>query len=411
MIDYLLNFKKKIGFSDFFVKVIESFFGRGSFIVFSLLFTFICARLYGPELFGEYTYAFTLVTLLMILAKAGMDEGLIYSLPKDKYKNVSLSFIVNIAISVIIITISWFVIDDIYLKFMLPLIWLVSAEQLFFGIYRSEGKIKEFYYIYGLLSMILRVMMIILFYYIFGKNEYSIAIAIYISFIFSNSIYFWRNKQKFKKVIVDKKFLLYSFPLVIATMMGSLINKIDIVMLGSMSNSFSVGVYQVTAQISKVVQVMLMVFNTVFAPKVAHLYHQGKESELIGLYIKGTRILALLALMVTIPILFFSDPLLSLFGEEFKYGQEALIMKCVGQFVNIAVGGVWLMLSMTGNPKFQMYANTFAFMVNIILNYFLIPKYDINGAAFASMITLVITNVIGYIVVAKSFKARVFKFF
>src|SRR5699024_8610213 len=103
-----------------------------------------------------------------------------------------------------------------------------------------------------------------------------------------------------------------------------------------------------------------------------------------ALYIKATRFLFVFSLISTFLLLVFSEFILSVFGAEFVQGQSALILRTLGQFVNIAVGGVWYMLSMTGKPKFQMYANSFALLLNILINFILIPKYGISGAAFAS---------------------------
>lgn len=141
--------KKKVTSSEFIIKILESLFGRGSFIIFTLLFSVVCTRIYGAEIFGRYTYVFTLISVIGIIAKAGLDNGLMYSIPKDKYKYVSLSFVINFIISILLITVIWLFIDDMYIKFMLPLIWFISTERLFFGLYRSEKKIKEFYFING----------------------------------------------------------------------------------------------------------------------------------------------------------------------------------------------------------------------------------------------------------------------
>lgn len=127
----LENFKKNLINSDFIIKLLESFFGRGSYILFTLIFSFVCTRLYGAEIFGAFTYAFTLAQILMVIAKSGLDNGLIYSIPKNQYKHISFSFLTNFAISILLILLIWTFIDDVYIKFMLPLIWLISAEKLF----------------------------------------------------------------------------------------------------------------------------------------------------------------------------------------------------------------------------------------------------------------------------------------
>ncbi|MDQ0297881.1 O-antigen/teichoic acid export membrane protein [Salibacterium salarium] len=346
----------------------------------------------------------------MIIAKAGLDNGLMYSIPKNNNKHISFSFIVNILLSIVIVVLLYVFIQDIYIRWMLPLIWLVSAERLFFGIYRSQGKIKEYYFINGFLSMIIRIGSIVGLYYVTGENEYSVALGVYISFIFSNVVYYIKNKKNFGEVNVDKEYLKYSIPLVFATMMSTIINRIDIIMIGNMTNESYVGIYEITFLVSNSVASLLIIFNTVFAPKIANLYHSGQIEVLQKLYVVSTRGLAIVALIITVIIIMNSEFILSVFGEDIVEGVTALNFRSIGQFINIAVGGVWLMLSMTGKTKFQLYANIFVCIVNISLNFILIPIYGINGAAFASMVSIVLINITGYFIVSRLFKVKVFKY-
>jgi O-antigen/teichoic acid export membrane protein len=406
-LERIITFKKTLN-NEFIVKILESFFGKVSFVFFTMLFSFVCTRLYGAEIFGQYTYAFSIVTLLMIIAKAGFDNSLVYYIPKYKDKYISFSFVVNFIISVILVLVANFFIDEWFVKLMLPLIWLVSMEQLFFGIYRANGNIKGFYFINGFLAGLFKILLIIIFYFVSERNFISIALAIYISFLFSNLIYFYQNKERFKKIIYDKGFLKYSFSLVLAAVMGVAMDKIDIIMLGTMKDMKSVGIYQIDVQVANIIFMILVIFDTVFGPQISKLYHSGKYKELQELYIKSTRILGLLSLISLIILIVFSKYILLLFGKEFVDGQMALILRGFGQFINVAVGSVWLMLAMTGNPKWHIYANFIAFTLNIILNYLLIPKYGVNGAAFATMTSMILVNVIGYILVCKVFKVRVY---
>lgn len=395
--------------SDFIKKIIESFFGKASFALFTMVFSLITTRFYGAETFGQYTYAFSIVTLLMIFAKAGFDNSLIYYIPRHGNKHISISFTVNIIISILLIVGANFFINDSSVKIMLPLIWLVSMEQIFFGIYRSTDKIKQYYFINGFLAIVIRIVLIILFYFLFGGTFISMALAVYISFIFSNLLYFYQNKKMFQKVVYDKGYLRYSYSLVLAAVMGVAMDKIDIIMLGAMKDMKSVGIYQIDVQIANIILMILVIFDTVFAPQISKFYHSGKHEELRKLYEKSTRLLGLLALISIIIIVVFGKYILLLFGEEFVDGHLALILRSLGQFVNVAVGSVWLMLAMTGRPKWHIYSNLIAFTVNIGLNYLLIPKYGVNGAAFATMTSMILVNIIGYILVRKVFKVKVYR--
>ncbi|MFC0298676.1 flippase [Geobacillus jurassicus] len=403
-----LIFLKKILKNEFIVKIIESLFGRASGILFSMLFSLVCTRLYGAEAFGQYTYAFTLVTFVTIFAVAGLDNGLIYYIPKVGNKYVTLSIIVSTVLSIIFILITSLFVKDQFVKLMLPLVLLFALEQIFFSIYRAEGKIREFYIFNGFISMLMRILLIVLFYFIFGSNVENIALAVYISLMFSVLVYFYQNKSSFKKFSYNKNFLKYSFPLVIASIAGTIMDKIDIIMLGMMLTKKEVGIYQITVQITNMIAMYLLIFNTVFAPKISQLYHSHKIQELRRIYILSTRVLGLFSLITIIGLIGLSKYILELFGQEFIEGQVALIFRGIGQFINVAVGSVWIMLSMTGKPKLHVYGNLFACLINIGLNYLLIPIYGISGAAFASMIALSFVNILGYILVCREFRVKVY---
>ncbi|WP_342470247.1 flippase [Ureibacillus sp. FSL K6-3587] len=402
--------REKLIKNVFLKKILDSIVGKGAYSIFTLLFSLVCTRLFGAEIFGEYTYAFTIITILSIAAKFGLDNGLIYSLPKNKYKHVSFSFLANFVISILLIVVVWLLTDNKILKLMLPIVWLYSVEYLFFSLYRSDGKFKEFYKINGFLSMVIRIGFVVLLFYILGQNIYSIIIATYISFIFSNIIYFIQNKYKFEKLILDVGLLTYSFPLLLSNMVSLLMGRIDILMLGSLGTKTEVGIYQIVVQISGLISVILVIFISVFAPRVANYYHNGEIEKIRQLYTKTTRVLFILSLMITMMIILLSEFILSIFGKDFINGQMALIYMCIGQFVNVAVGAVWTLMSMTGKPKFQLYSNIISLILSVILNLLLIPKFGMNGAAISTMFTISFTNIIGYVVVKKEFKVKVFKF-
>lgn len=391
------------------IKILESFLGKGAYSILTILFTLICSRLYGAEVLGEFSYAFTIITILSMLAKLGLDNGLIYSMPKHKYKHVSFSFFANFVCSILIALLVWCVSDNEYLKLMLPIIWLYSVESLFFSLYSHEGKFKGFYFINGFLSMIIRIIVLVFLYYIFRNDTNDLIIAVVVSFIFSNVVYLITHYKKFEKIYFEKEILIYSFPLLLSNMTALLLGKTDLIMLEHLASNKDVGIFQVILQITGIISVVLTIFISVLAPKFSDLYHNSNVEELKLLYIKSTRVLFLISFIFTFITILSNELILNLFGSEFSEGQVALIYMCIGQFVNVAVGAVWTLMAMCGKPKFQMYANVLALVLNIILNAILIPKYGINGAGFASMITICTTNLIGYYVVKREFKVKVFR--
>ncbi|MEG9295979.1 MATE family efflux transporter [Mangrovibacillus sp. Mu-81] len=394
-----------------FKKFIEAFIGKGSFAILTLAFSFIISKLFGATVLGEFSYGFSIISILMIFGKLGLDQGILYYFPRNKYQFVSVSFFVNFIVSLFIIFIASFVISDSIVKTMLPLIWLLSAEQIFFAIYSVSGRFKEYYLVNGFIAIISRIVIILLFYLANKSDTINVVIAFYISIIMSLLIYLITNKKMFSKINFNSKFFKYSVPLTFATMLGVIMDRIDIIMIGNMIGKTDVGVYQIATQVATFTSIILYIYNSVFGPKISKLYYTDNIKTLKKVYIKSTRLLALLSFLIFVVILVFNQFILSLFGEVFIKGDLALLIRSLGQFINAAVGSVWLMLAMTGSTKSQMYTNLIACLMNIILNFTLIPVFGITGAAIASTISVIFTNIIGYFLLRKKIYVKVYKYF
>ena len=78
---------------------------------------------------------------------------------------------------------------------------------------------------------------------------------------------------------------------------------------------------------------------------------------------------------------------LSLFGAEFTAASTALLILIAGQLVNAVTGPCNLLLSMTGHQATTARIMAGAVGVNLALNLALIPRFGIEGAAVATMLS------------------------
>ena len=99
----------------------------------------------------------------------------------------------------------------------------------------------------------------------------------------------------------------------------------------------------------------------------------------------------------------FPDFLLGLFGEEFKVGVTAFIFLSCGRLISSFSGSVGNILQMTGNQNIYAIILLIGAILNVVLNLILIPLYGINGAAIASMSSLIVWNLSMVLVVKQKF--------
>ena len=83
-----------------------------------------------------------------------------------------------------------------------------------------------------------------------------------------------------------------------------------------------------------------------------------------------------------------------LFGDEFRVGIFSFIVLSLGRVVVSFSGAAGNLLQMCGKQVIFMNVAIVGSLVNIILNLSLIPIYGIDGSAIATMISLIVFNLL-----------------
>lgn len=388
-------------------KLIESFIGNISMFALNLLMPMALTRLYGADIFGSYVYAITIVSISLLLANLGMDMGLLYFIPKTGKKYVSACFAVNGLTSILTMVALYAIMPRSFYPY-LGLVWLLSVEQLFFSIYRARQHIREFFAIKACIGVGGLILVSYLLYLTKGAFEANIVMAAYSAAILSNAVYIKQSRDMFGKFEMHKEFIWYSVTIIMGGVMSLLINYIDIVMIEAMMSKVDVAVYKVGAELALIPSMFLTIVNTVFPPVISRLYSEGKVDEVRSMYEKLTRYLFLVS-SITIGLIFlFWHPILSLYGPAYLDGRMVLYYRGFGQLINASVGSVWYIVIMTGHPRIRFIASLISAIMNVTLNFLLIPVLGIDGAAIASMASTVFTNILGFFVVKRIIGSKVY---
>jgi O-antigen/teichoic acid export membrane protein len=191
--------------------------------------------------------------------------------------------------------------------------------------------------------------------------------------------------------------------LLLGQSMMLIMGKIDILMLGAIIDQESVGIYNAALKLSMLAYVGLMAINSIAAPKFAELNESGNFEALQSLVQKSTKTIFWITLPVVLIFAFLPSQILSIFGEEFQIAAYSLIILSVGKMFSAICGSVGTLLQMSGNQKYFQNVLIAAAILNVALNYFLIPDFQLLGAALASLISNVFWNVLMVIYIKKKF--------
>jgi len=183
-----------------------------------------------------------------------------------------------------------------------------------------------------------------------------------------------------------------AIPLALLASLQLINARVDTVMLGSMKGAEVVGVYNIALQGAGLVSFVLLASNAAVAPLVAQYFADRDMVRLQKLVTFSARAIALFSLPVAAVLVVFGKYFLAWFGDQFVIGYLVLVILVIGQFINSMFGSVGVLLTMTGHERFAAIGAGIAASVNIVLNFLLIPVWGMEGAATASMVTLLLWN-------------------
>lgn len=185
-----------------------------------------------------------------------------------------------------------------------------------------------------------------------------------------------------------------AFPLLVASLGALILSHIDTLMIASLMTVKDVGIYSVGIKVAYVAAVVLLAINTVIATQISKAYTAGDKEKLDDVVRLSSRLIFLGTVPIALVIIVFNDYILQLFGEEFLEGKWALIILTVGQMLNALTGSVGILLSMTGHQRFVRNVVWGVLIINVGLNFWLIPLWGIAGAAVATAISLALQNAV-----------------
>ncbi|CCH78160.1 membrane hypothetical protein [Nostocoides japonicum T1-X7] len=167
----------------------------------------------------------------------------------------------------------------------------------------------------------------------------------------------------------------------------------DTLILGRLTTTEEVGVYTVATRLVTLAVFVMAPINAAFAPQIARLHHVGDNVRLGETYAAATAWIMRLSLPAFIVLIVFPTSLLGIFGSTYAAGAAVTVTLALGQLVNAGTGPCATVLNMSGKVALNMANNIVVLALNIGLNFILIPRMGILGAAIAWSGSLALVNV------------------
>ncbi len=406
----------------FIAKVVGVLAGLGT--------SLIVARCYGTEMVGTLAIINAVLAICMVFSLIGTDVAVLRLVPEYLHK-YSVSSLVRLHKEMVTMVIFFSLIMSLVLLFSSSFLCRVllhnesmklfvqltacvivikSLSTLNMETIRGLQRVKIYAYMHSFPYVLTFILIAFLTLFFYQKNNP--LYAVFTIFFITSLVLFMLVTKLTRKIKLDsqrdhqvsfKEIISLSFPMFLTSSTLIFIHQSDILMLGIFRTEGEVGIYAISLKLAVLTNFVLNSINVIVAPKFAQLYHAGDLEQLKLVAQKSTK----LAFWATLPIiliyLVLGYKILELFGQEFTTGYHALLFLLIGQLVNVAAGAVGLFLDMTGHEKIFRNIVVAAGVLNIILNLILIPRYHINGAAIASMVSIITWNVLAALYIKRKF--------
>jgi len=171
-------------------------------------------------------------------------------------------------------------------------------------------------------------------------------------------------------------------------------NQTEIVFLGFLAPTVTLGVFGVARRLSALLSGLLGSMSILFNPIVAGMHHSHRTRELDQVFKTSTRWLVTLALPICLIEVLFAPDVLSVFGKEYSGGAVALVVLALGQLVNAGTGTVSNLQAMAGYAKITLMNSLLFLSLSVVLDLLLIPRFGLLGAAVANSSSTIVVNLL-----------------
>ena len=173
-----------------------------------------------------------------------------------------------------------------------------------------------------------------------------------------------------------------------------LYRSIDVVMLGILvsDDRTSVGFYNTAGRVVRLATTIVTAAAAVSVPRVALHFAKGDDEAAKNIIRKSFSVTLFFGLPMAAGLFILAPDIIQLFaGAQFSSAISTLKILS-GEIILIGISGVIgaHVLYATGKEKTSLFVTIFGFTIAVILNFFLIPIHQQDGAAFATILTRVI---------------------
>ena len=371
-------------------------------IIFPLISFPYASHVLLPEGIGKVNFANSLIEYFTLIASLGIAPYAVREAAKIKDNPHKLNtfsreiFMLNMISTVIAysaLLVCFFFVD----KFNdYKILIIISSTKILFAtlgmewLYRAE---EEFGYITLRQIFFQVISLILLFSFVHTKDDYCIYAGIGVFANVGANAFNFIHSRKFinlldKTEIDIKKHLKPVFTFFGITCAGKINSALDTVMLGFIIGDVAVGLYSAAIKITRIIFELINSAITSIMPRSSYYIENGKENEYREVIKSVYNTTFFFSCPAAAGLFFLCKPIIILFsGKQYIPAIPSMQLMTVSIVLTCTTSVLYnIIITPQRKERYVFYAQIIAAACNMALNFFLIQKYKVFGAALATLI-------------------------
>jgi O-antigen/teichoic acid export membrane protein len=401
----------------------NSIYSYSGFVLGALNTLLIMPRILEKSQIGLFNTLVAYAWILATLVAVGIPQVIVRFYPKYKNKDSGI-FLFTCLLSALstfsIAAIIWLIFPDLFISivkikerlFLENYHWVLwmAMGTLFFEIFTAILKANFLTGPSILLRELALRMFNLLIYFLYWKKwiDYSMLVTLfalsYIGIFLVLAAYVFQKKmlQLQTRILKTEKKELAKYGLYSLTNAGIIyiVFQLDVVMLQNYRGLADVALYTIALFAATAITMPYRAMLAISQPLVADAFQKNDTKSLAENYVKSSINMLLIGGFLMICLVHCMYDLKFFLPADYRNGiEQIVIILALAKWIDMSTGFNGFLISQSSYYRFDILANVILLVCAILANITFIPQYGIKGAAYATLISLILFNAIRLIYV------------
>lgn len=366
--------------------------------------TLLVARILGPAAFGVYSYLFAILALLLAVAALGLKDVMVDEIASGRLETDSafttaalMQFVAGVILFLLFMVYAavayGFGSNEFWAAALIGAALLLKGGDAVLFMMEAQSKLRSVAFANALSVIAGSIGRIVLL--LVGATLVSFSFVLFVEYAVLFAILIWIARSEvlsfsLKKYRWDHVSLLLSrsWPLLVSSVSVISYFYIDQIMLAFLLDHEAAGIYAAASRISQQLYVIPVILVTAYFPRLTVINGQSTD-EFEGGMVALMLWLILLAIGVIGGVFLFADLVVDLLlGSDYAGTAQTLKIHSISLVlasINV-LAARWYVIN--NLQILSLARQVMTAIINIALNFVLIPTYGVIGSAFATLIAL-----------------------